>query len=41
MDSKTKDIIVKFVELLDKKNLDLKTSKEIIENKENLDENSK
>ncbi len=38
MDNNTKDIIVKFVELLDKKNLDYKNE---LSNKENKNENSK
>ncbi len=40
MDTNTKDIIVKFVELLDKKNLDYKNMQEQTL-KENKDENSK
>lgn len=39
MDSNTKDIIVKFVEFLDKKNLDFKNI--TAPNKENNNENSK
>lgn len=39
MDTNTKDIIVKFVELLDKKNLEYKN--DLLDKKENENENSK
>ncbi len=40
MDDNTKDIIIKFVELLDKKNLDFKNT-QLGYDKENENENSK
>lgn len=41
MDSQTKNIIVKFVEFIDKKNLEYKNITNSKDNKENYNENSK